>query len=267
MLGSAFLVVISVCGMIILHTPSVIHTLRRRVLNAIRSVQYKLLAALVCRLAVETGDDRVAREKEVVFRRLEEHAASTSGPFRVLELRARQGSNLRFYPKGTRLTVVERHRFFQAGFQARVRSLTPGNVALSRYIVSPDNRLTEIPDGSFDAVLCSHALSWSQDPVETLREIKRVLIPGKGKLYFFEHTEDRPGTLRNWVQGLISMAKVWEWATHGERLDRRVNELVMGTGFRSVDFEKFYIALPTSYAWDDLLRKLTLSHIRGVAQA
>ena len=116
-----------------------------------------------------------------------------------------------------------------------------------------------------DVVVSSHALCATQHPSQALEEIKRVLVPYRGKFFFFEHTEDRPGTVRNFMQNILTQLKIWQLLTGGCKLNRRTNEHLAKARFRKLEFEKFHVRLPASYVWEELLRKLTLSHIRGVA--
>ncbi|CAG0884073.1 unnamed protein product [Cyprideis torosa] len=226
----------------------------------------RIVAWAVRYLANNSMDCRIGREKAMVFGRIPTEGLPSNGKgLRVLELGPRIGYNLKYYPNRTRLTVVEQNPFYRETFMKALAKEADRGITLERYIlVAKDGGLEKIDTASMDVVVSSHALCCVEDPAKTLQEIKRVLVPERGRFFFFEQTEDRPGTFRNFVQNLMTQFKVWEWFT-GCHLNRRTNEYLARARFRKLEFEKFYVRLPASYPWEEVLRKLTLSHVRGIA--
>jgi ubiquinone/menaquinone biosynthesis C-methylase UbiE len=54
------------------------------------------------------------------------------------------------------------------------------NPRLTRWFVQDFNRTTALPldDGAFDAALCCVGVQYLKRPLEVLREVRRVLVPG-----------------------------------------------------------------------------------------
>ena len=113
----------------------------------------------------------------------------------------------------------------------------------------------EIPDASFDVVLCTQVLEHSRDPAQALREITRVLRPG-GHAFVTTHGiwpfHPYPVDLWRWTQqGLETIVA----DTPGLRL----RELVPHRGTASA------FALMASYYVDVVTRRRILAPIRWAA--
>lgn len=95
---------------------------------------------------------------------------------RVLEVAAGTGLNLRYYPAGVDIVSID----LSPSMVARVRSRGAAKVA-----VMDAGRLA-FRDGSFDTVVSTLGTCTFPDPVEALREMRRVCRPG-GRILLLEH--------------------------------------------------------------------------------
>jgi ubiquinone/menaquinone biosynthesis C-methylase UbiE len=111
----------------------------------------------------------------LVFRRLRRRLlASARG--RVLDVAAGTGSNLRYYPAGTRTTAVD----LSPAMLARARRSGIGELAVM------DAGQLAFPDASFDTVVSTLATCTFPDPVAAIREMRRVAKPS-GRILLLEH--------------------------------------------------------------------------------
>jgi ubiquinone/menaquinone biosynthesis C-methylase UbiE len=108
----------------------------------------------------------------------------------VLEVAIGTGRNLPFYPPEVRLTGVE---FSPAMLElARRRALELGREVDLRV---GDAQALDLPDESFDTVVCTLSLCGIPDERRAVREMKRVLRPG-GRLLLLDHVAGSPAWVR-----------------------------------------------------------------------
>lgn len=149
---------------------------------------------------------------------------------RVLEIGAGTGANLRYYPKGVRLTVLEPNPHM-------LRRLRPKAEALGldlEFVTDAAERLP-FPDASFDTVVATLVLCSVDDPARGLREAFRVLAPG-GQLRFMEHVRSAS---RGWAVFQDLVTPVWKWAGAGCRPNRDTVGLIRAAGFEVVELKEF----------------------------
>lgn len=82
--------------------------------------------------------------------------------------------------------------------------------------------------GKFDTAVVTWALCTIGDPQRALAELRRVLKPG-GRLLFVEHGRAPDPGVARWQARLTPL---WRRCSGGCHLDRPVEELVQGAGFR-----------------------------------
>ncbi|MCG0240053.1 MAG: methyltransferase domain-containing protein [Firmicutes bacterium] len=101
---------------------------------------------------------------------------------RVLEVAAGTGRNLRFYPAGCEITLLDLSPSMLAEARKRAERLGLTNVSF----VTGDAAALPFPDRSFDTVVSTLSTCTFPDPVAALREMARVCRRG-GRILLLEH--------------------------------------------------------------------------------
>jgi ubiquinone/menaquinone biosynthesis C-methylase UbiE len=96
------------------------------------------------------------------------------------------------------------------------------------------------PDASFDTIVTTWTLCSIPDPMQALREMRRVLKPG-GRLLFVEHGRTPDASVNRWQDRLNP---VWSKVAGGCNLNRPMEDLIRSAGFRLVDLQKRYLPGP-----------------------
>lgn len=149
---------------------------------------------------------------------------------RVLEIGVGTGANLHMYDPAvtTELVGVD----FSPGMLAKARS-KPCPVPLT--LLEMDAQRLEFADASFDTVLATCVFCTVPDPVQGLREARRVCKPG-GRVLLLEHMRvDRPiiGPLMDLVDPLVA-------ALIGTHINRRTMENIGLAGLKPVHVENIH---------------------------
>ncbi|MDM4141599.1 MULTISPECIES: class I SAM-dependent methyltransferase [Mycobacterium] len=168
----------------------------------------------------------VYRFGQPVFDRLFYHryrrAALSNATGRLLMLGLGPGNDLRFLPAAvTSVAAVEPG----APFRRMARRLAE-RCGVAVDIVEGVGESIPFPDNSFDSVHIGLVLCSVDDVAATLREIRRVLVPG-GRLVVLEHVRGDGATGR--FQDLI--ARPWSWLAGGCEPNRRTLDAIAAAGF------------------------------------
>jgi ubiquinone/menaquinone biosynthesis C-methylase UbiE len=140
----------------------------------------------------------------------------------VLEVAIGTGRNLLHYPRAVRLTGIEfspemlklaRRRADELGREVDLRL--------------GDAQALDLPDASFDTVVCTLSLCAIPDEQRAVAEMRRVLRPG-GRLLLLDHVAGAPRWVRA-VQWLLERLTV---PLQGEYLRRRPLLQVQAEGFQ-----------------------------------
>src|SRR5919204_4113614 len=139
----------------------------------------------------------------------------------VLEVAIGTGRNLPYYPQGIRLTGVD---FSPAMLQlARHQADRLGRKVDLRL---GDAQALELPDASFDTVVCTFSLCAIPDERRAIAEMRRVLRPG-GRLLLLDHVVGSPAWVGA-IQWLLERVTI-PWG--GEHFRRRPLLQVQAAGF------------------------------------
>jgi ubiquinone/menaquinone biosynthesis C-methylase UbiE len=99
-----------------------------------------------------------------------------------------------------------------------------------------DGQALPFEDASMDAALSTWTMCTIDDPVRSLREVRRVLRPG-GKLHFVEHGVAPDESVRRWQRRLNPIQNK---AACGCHLDRDIPALLRQAGFRIERMDEYY---------------------------
>lgn len=169
------------------------------------------------------GEGRFGAWREMLWRRV-------AGP-RVLEVGVGTGRNMPYYPRGMAITGVDlAPRMLE---RARARAAREG-VAVD--LREADAQALPFPDASFETVVATCVLCSIPDPVQGLREMRRVLVPG-GQLLTLDHVlSHKPllGSLMRAVNPLVVRLM-------GANIDRETVDNVHRAGFVDVEVDTLWL--------------------------
>lgn len=203
-----------------------------------QKLKNRYFAALTVRLAKTEMKD-LQSTKEKLFSDMKELKSADpellkKKALNILEVGVGNGTNLEFYPAGSRLTCVDPNEAFEPYFRRecaqRATHLDPD----IRFVLEPGEDMASVPDGSMDVVVITLVLCSVQRLETVLKEVLRVLVPG-GKFYYLEHMGDAPGTFRRRLQDVLSDSELWPIAVEGCRLNCDTEQILQKSAFSSVD--------------------------------
>jgi ubiquinone/menaquinone biosynthesis C-methylase UbiE len=140
----------------------------------------------------------------------------------VLEVAIGTGRNLPYYPHGIRLTGIE---FSPAMLElARRQADQLGRKVDLRL---GDAQALQLPDASFDTVVCTLSLCAIPDERRAVAEMRRVLRPG-GRLLLLDHVAGSP----RWVRAIQWLLELVTVPLGEEHLRRRPLLQVQAEGFQ-----------------------------------
>jgi ubiquinone/menaquinone biosynthesis C-methylase UbiE len=140
----------------------------------------------------------------------------------VLEVAIGTGRNLPYYPEGIRLTGIE---FSPAMLELARRQAQQLDVEVDLRL--GDAQALDLPDASFDTVVCTLSLCAIADERRAVAEMKRVLRPG-GQLLLLDHVAAAP----RWVRAIQWLLEQLTRPLGGEHLLRRPLLQVQAEGFQ-----------------------------------
>ncbi len=146
----------------------------------------------------------------------------------VLEISVGTGRNLPLYARDVRITGVD----ISASMLeiARARAAEIGRDAELRV---GDAQALELPDESFDTVVCTLALCSIPDARAAVAEMRRVLRPG-GRVLLLEHVRSPRPVVRT-IQRVLEPIAVW---LEGDHLVREPLELLAAEAFQIEEIER-----------------------------
>jgi ubiquinone/menaquinone biosynthesis C-methylase UbiE len=149
-------------------------------------------------------------------------AAMAHATGRLLMVGLGPGTDLKFLPPAvSSVAAVEPAAKFR-----RMASRLASRHGIAADIVDGIGESIPFPDNSFDSVHIGLVLCSVDDVAATLREIRRVLVPG-GRLVVLEHVRGDGATGR--FQDLV--AKPWSWLASGCEPNRQTAQAIAAAGF------------------------------------
>jgi len=155
---------------------------------------------------------------------------------RVLEIGIGSGLNLPFY--GARV-----EHLFALEPSPELRRMARRRTKDTRFPIEfLDRSAEEVPleRGSVDTVVTTWTLCTIPDAVRALEEMKRVLKPS-GVLLFVEHGVAPDAGVRAWQHRLNPL---WNRIAGGCNLNRKIDDLIVESGFRLAEVETEYAKGP-----------------------
>jgi ubiquinone/menaquinone biosynthesis C-methylase UbiE len=140
----------------------------------------------------------------------------------VLEVAIGTGRNLPYYPQGIRLTGIE---FSPAMLALALRQAQ--QLGLKADLRLGDAQALDLPDASFDTVVCTLSLCTIPDERRAVAEMRRVLRPG-GRLLLLDHVAGAP----RWVRAIQWLLERVTIPLGEEHLRRRPLRQVQAEGFQ-----------------------------------
>jgi ubiquinone/menaquinone biosynthesis C-methylase UbiE len=156
---------------------------------------------------------------------------------KVLEVGVGTGKNLPYYSHDSDVCGID--------FSPRMLAKAKGRAADSGahiQLMEMDVQALDFADNSFDSVLTSCVFCSVPDPVQGLKEIRRVLKPG-GQLFMLEHMRsERPliGKLMDWLNFMPVHL-------YGANINRRTLDNIREAGFTDVE---------STNAWSDIVKRI-----------
>lgn len=141
---------------------------------------------------------------------------------RVLEIGAGTGLNLPRYRDVERVVAAEPEEPMRRRMYRRAAA-----AGVPVEVVDAPGESLPFPDATFDTVVSTLVLCSVADPLATLKEVRRVLVPG-GRFVFLEHGGGE-GRRAVWQRRLD---RVWAAINAGCHLTRNVAELLPAAGLR-----------------------------------
>jgi ubiquinone/menaquinone biosynthesis C-methylase UbiE len=139
----------------------------------------------------------------------------------VLEVAIGTGRNLPYYPDGIRLTGID-FSPEMLGVARREAERLGRQVDLRL----GDAQALDLPDASFDTVVCTLVLCGIPDDRRAVAEMKRVLRPG-GRLLLLDHVAGEP----RWIRAVQWLLELYTRPFQSEHMRRRPLLHVQSEGF------------------------------------
>lgn len=133
-----------------------------------------------------------------------------AGNGRILEVGVGTGKNFPYHPAGARITAID----FSPAMLERARPKQAQSAA-TLLLETMDVERLDYADDSFDAVVASFVFCSVPDPLQGLREVRRVCKPG-GKVLLLEHVLSH----RPWLARLMHALSPLVVRLLGANIDR-----------------------------------------------
>ncbi len=151
----------------------------------------------------------------------------------ILEIGFGTGLNLPHYPSEVhKITTIDPNAGMRRLAQRRING---SNIQVDFHQISGEQ--LPFDDNRFDCVVSTYTLCSIMNVEQALKEVFRVLKPGR-KFLFLEHGISPDPGVQKWQRRLNVLEM---WLADGCRLDRNIKELVASQPFSSVESREFYL--------------------------
>ncbi|XP_037068056.1 methyltransferase-like protein 7A [Pollicipes pollicipes] len=158
----------------------------------------------------------------------------------ILEVGVGTGTNLEYYPAGSRLLSVDPNAAFEAYFRRECEQKAAHLDPDIRFVAERGESMPSVADSSVDVVVVTVVLCSVAHVDQMLREILRVLVPG-GRFYFLEHIGDEPGTWRRRFQNAVSDSGLWPMLYGGCMANCDLEAELLAGGFSTMEHHSVFL--------------------------
>ncbi len=162
---------------------------------------------------------------------------------KVLEVGVGTGKNIELYPEGIDITAIDFSPKMLERAKRRAQQLGK-NVELAQMNV----QRMEFKENTFDTVFTTCVFCSVPDPVEGLREIRRVCKPG-GRLIMIEHVRSEKKLL-GMLMDILNPITV---NTYGANINRKTVENLKKAGYTTVE---------TINLFSDIVKKIIVTNVK-----
>lgn len=195
----------------------IIQCLRKLFPSKSKQIQRYLFTQIAMKFSANEISSSLAPFKEKLFSHM------TNDDVNILEIGIGHGSNLLYYPSGSKLYSVEPNAYFEKYFKQNIQKF-PG-ISVEEFINGTAEDMSMIKDSSMDVVVSTHVLCSVTNMASSLNEIIRVLKPG-GKFYYIEHIafDSTKSPIWSFIQRLSE--PFWQLVSDGCKLTRNPSQVM-----------------------------------------
>jgi len=146
---------------------------------------------------------------------------------KVLEIGVGTGKNIPYYPENVEVTAIDFSEKMLAKARKKAKELNK-----KVELIEMDAQDMSFPDDTFDTVFTTCVFCSVPDPIQGLKEIKRVCKPG-GKIIMIEHVRSE----KKVIGPLMDLLNPITVNFYGANINRRTVKNVKKAGFSNVEVE------------------------------
>ena len=150
---------------------------------------------------------------------------------KVLEVGVGTGKNLKYYPEDIELSAID---FSPNMIEKAMEKAEEMKKPVKLFVMDAEDM--DFPDNSFDTVVSSCVFCSVPDPVQGLKEIRRVCKDG-GKVVMLEHVRsDIP-----YLGSLMDMMNPIPVHVYGANINRNTLDNLQKAGFENIEFKDLWL--------------------------
>jgi len=177
-------------------------------------------------------------EKKVLAARRRQLLSNLKGT--ILEVGAGTGINLDLYPTQSKVIACEPSTAMLEYAKEKVKKSALSNIQLIHAGIGDEALAMHVPEGGFDAIVCTLVLCTIPDPEAALNDLKQWIKPG-GQLIVLEHIKAKNFIGRS-LQWLFN--PIWKIFAEGCHLNRATDLLLKDINFEIIEETYFSKGIP-----------------------